>query len=216
MIFAAPVAVSGALAIRSELRGQRRGVYLFKPLTMGFVFAMLLVEGARGAPGVGSYLVGAGLVASLVGDVFLMLESDRFVAGLVSFLVAHLFYIAAFAERAASVEGFASRAAFWAPLAAFAAYAVVVFRYLAPKLGALEVPVAAYVAVITVMGWQAAAASALVCDARSLTALAGAVLFMASDSLLAIDRFGRRLPAAQALILGTYFAAQWLIAASAV
>ena len=38
----------------------------------------------------------AGLVFSLAGDVFLMLPSDQFMAGLVSFLIAHLFYIAAF------------------------------------------------------------------------------------------------------------------------
>jgi len=41
-----------------------------------------------------------------------------------------------------------------------------------------------------------------------------AVLFVISDSALAINRFRGRYRSAQALILSTYFAAQWLIARS--
>jgi uncharacterized membrane protein YhhN len=215
LMFAVPVAISGALAVACELSGRRRGLYVFKPLTTALIIAMF-AAGAGSAPrDVLWYLVGAGLVASLVGDVLLMLESERFVAGLVSFLVAHVLYAAAFAGRVVAAEGFATRAEYWVPLALLAVYAVATYRYLAPGLGALAAPVAAYVAVITAMGWQAAAGYALARDAAALSAFAGATLFMASDTLLAVDRFRRRLPAAQAYALGTYFAAQWLIAASA-
>ncbi len=59
-------------------------------------------------------LAGA-LVASLAGDVFLMLPGGQwFIPGLASFLVAHLFYIALFRARQA---WFASRRALVATLA---------------------------------------------------------------------------------------------------
>jgi uncharacterized membrane protein YhhN len=206
-------AASGAAAIACELTGRRRGLYVFKPLTMAFVLATFAAGGGAVSPG--RYLVGAALVASLVGDVFLMFPDRHFVAGLVSFLVAHVFYIAAFGMRVAAVNGAARHGVLWVPLAVLATYAVVMFRYLRPKLGALEVPVGVYVGVITLMGWLAAAAFALSGDARSATTFAGAVLFMASDSLLAVNRFRRPFRGAEGYILATYFAGQWLIAASA-
>jgi uncharacterized membrane protein YhhN len=215
LIFAAPIAASGALAIAAELAGRRLGVYVFKPLTTALVIAMFAVEGA-GAPRDWTWTcVVLGLVASLAGDVLLMLGPDRFAAGLASFLVAHAFYIAAFAGRALAVDGATGRVGYWAPLVALAIYGVGMLAYLGPGLGELRVPVAVYVAVITLMGWQAAAAYALAGDARAAEAFAGAALFVTSDSLLAVDKFRRRVPAAQAFVLSTYFAAQWLIASSA-
>ena len=41
-------------------------------------------------------MVVVGLVCSLAGDVFLMLPEERFVEGLVSFLLAHIAYVVAF------------------------------------------------------------------------------------------------------------------------
>ena len=45
-------------------------------------------------------------------------------------------------------------------------------------------------------------------------AFSGAVLFVISDSLLALDRFAARAKSRQTLVLSSYFAAQWLIAVS--
>jgi alkenylglycerophosphocholine/alkenylglycerophosphoethanolamine hydrolase len=45
-------------------------------------------------------------------------------------------------------------------------------------------------------------------------AAVGALLFVASDSALAWNRFKSEFKSAQAVILATYFAAQWLIALS--
>ena len=49
---------------------------------------------------------------------------------------------------------------------------------------------------------------------RPLLAFAGAVLFLISDSVLAYDRFARKIGPAQIIILGTYFPAQLLISLS--
>ena len=66
--------------------------------------------GAQQIEGVGGELRAwwvAAIVLSLLGDVFLMLPSDRFVFGLVSFLLAHLAYIGGFLFAEAGVDSLA-------------------------------------------------------------------------------------------------------------
>lgn len=199
-------AASAAGALWAERRGARRAFYLLKPLTTVLILAL---AAAAPAPVPGAYraLVCAGLLFSLAGDVFLMLPRDRFVAGLASFLVAHLFYIAAFAPRPPGLA---------APLVlvALVAYGIVLLRALWPRLGGLRAPVAVYAAVLLVMAWQAAARWDVDDTGRALLAAAGAGLFVVSDSVLAWERFRERHAYGQAVVLGTYYAAQWLIALS--
>jgi uncharacterized membrane protein YhhN len=148
-----------------------------------------------------------GLIASLAGDIFLMLPRDRFAPGLVSFLIAQLLYVAAFW----SVTGPSLTLAAAVPFALLATALLVV---LWPHLGRLRVPVVLYAAALMTMGWRAAEQHALLSDGRTAVALLGAILFIASDSVLAFRRFVSPFPAAQAITLGTYFPAQWLIALS--
>ena len=68
--------------------------------------------------------------------------------------------------------------------------------------------------VMLLMGWAAASRFLLTGQLGSLFAFAGAILFIVSDSTLAIDRFKGHFRSAQLLILTTYFIAQWLIALS--
>ena len=69
-----------------------------------------------------------------------------------------------------------------------------------------------YAAVLMVMGWQAAEMWLTWRDWSTLAAMLGAVLFMLSDSTLALNKF--RAPVAQSdtIIMSTYWAAQLLIA----
>ncbi|MBW1687872.1 MAG: lysoplasmalogenase [Deltaproteobacteria bacterium] len=200
------VFASGIACIRADMAGRRIGVYVFKPLTMLFVLSLALQSSAS-TSSLYAWLIVAGLLFSLAGDILLMLPSDRFAAGLASFLVAHLFYITAFAADA----GFGS-----APLALlpFVLGSAALYPLLRPNLGRLEIPVLLYMLVIAVMAWQAVARWLAVGQLGALLACIGAVLFVVSDALLALDRFHRRLPAAPALKLGTYFSGQWLIALS--
>jgi uncharacterized membrane protein YhhN len=200
------IPISAAVTVWAEHRGKRRAVYVAKPLTTSLILAL-----AASAPHPVSRgyqaLVCAGLLFSLAGDVFLMLPRDRFVAGLASFLVAHLFYIAAFAPRPVTLA---------APLvlAVLLAYGIVLMRALWPRLGGLRTPVAVYAAALLVMAWQAAARWVVTDTTPALAAAVGAGLFVVSDSVLAWERFRRRRAYGQALVLGTYFSAQWLIASS--
>ncbi len=212
--FAAATALAGVCTIRSKQRGDLRSVILFKVTTMGLIAAMFLLQGVGHSRGASWYLVGAALTASIAGDILLELPSDRFIVGLVSFLVAHIAYVAAFGLQVVRSPGWLQRPAVWIALALLGMYAVAVSRILGGSLGPLQAPVTAYVAVISVMSWMAAAAYLLSPTLARLETLGGVALFMLSDTLLAIDKFKRPLRAAQALILSTYFAAQWLIAAS--
>lgn len=206
MWFPLLTAASAGLAIIGKYRGPGPLVYLFKPLTTVLILLVALFTSTPVTPAY-QWLVVLGLLFSLAGDVFLMLPRDRFVAGLVSFLIGHLFYIAAFAVQAGGTLALPG-------LLAFAAYSVLLLATLLPRTGRLRVPVIAYAVVLSTMGWQASAQWAMHDDMRSLLALAGAVLFILSDSILALDRFVRPFAAAQALLLSTYYLAQWLIALS--
>lgn len=199
------VLASAFLTIRAEYRGPRLQVYVFKPLTVVLIILTALQAKHETAA---SYrlLVVAGLVCSLAGDVFLMLPRERFVAGLLSFLVAHLCYIAAF-----TIDGVHVRV--WAAVV-FTVYGVLMLTLLWPRLGKLKAAVVVYVAVILFMGLQALGRWLDAKDWGSAAGCAGALLFVASDSVLAWDRFRREFKAAQAIILSTYFAAQCLIALS--
>lgn len=199
-------AASAALTIWAEHRGTRRAVYVFKPLTTVLILALAAAATQPVSPGYQA-LVCAGLLFSLAGDVFLMLPKDRFVAGLASFLVAHLLYVAAFAPRPLRLA---------APLvlALLIAYGIVLLRALWPRLGSLRAPVAVYAAALLVMGWQATARWTVQETTPALLAAAGAALFVVSDSVLAWQRFRQKHAFGQAVVLGTYFAAQWLIASS--
>jgi uncharacterized membrane protein YhhN len=198
--------VSGALHIHAELRGRARQAYVFKPLTTVSIIAIaVLVPGQ--APPAYRALVVAGLAFSLAGDVFLMLPSDRFLAGLGSFFVAHVLYIGAFSQAAG----------FQLSLPALLPFAVgsgLLLRLLWPQLGSLRAPVVLYVCIITAMGWQALAQWLALGTTFSLYALLGAALFTISDSALALDRFRGGFARAPLAVLGTYYPAQWLIALS--
>jgi uncharacterized membrane protein YhhN len=186
--------------------GNRTQVYLTKPATMILILALAGVGRDR-APSRYANLILAGLVCSLAGDVFLMLPSDQFVPGLASFLIAHLFYITAFRS---GITGFGP-----ARLALpFCGYGLAAFWILSPVIGELKLPVIAYLLVILIMAWQAAVRWNAMRDRSCLFAFAGALLFVISDSVLAYNRFHTRFLVAEALIMSTYFAAQWLIALS--
>lgn len=200
------VTLCAAATVWAEGRGARRGVYLFKPLTTILVLALALAAPEPVSRGYQA-LVCAGLLFSLAGDVFLMLPRDRFVAGLASFLVAHLFYIAAFAPRPPALAA-------PAVLLALLVYGALLMRALWPRLGGLRAPVAVYAAALLAMAWQAAERWAALGGTPALLAGVGAGLFVVSDSVLAWQRFVRAPRHGQAIVLSTYFAAQWLIALS--
>ncbi len=200
-------AASAALTIVAKFQADRRLEYICKPLTMVFIIAIVLVADTPISTQYRILILG-GLAVSLVGDMLLMLP-DHFFAGLVAFLTAHLFYIAAFTLEG---HGFAS---FWY-LLPFAIYGMLILRALWPYLDLLRGPVVVYVLVILFMAWQAANRWIETDQPGTLAALIGAYLFVTSDSVLALERFRGTWRSAPLWVLSTYFTAQWLIALSVI
>ncbi len=194
------------LHLRAESRGERQRVYLFKPLTTTLLLLLpVLSTSAHGARYQLAIVVG--LVCSLIGDICLMLPRDRFVPGLASFLLAHIAYLVAFTTDVP----LGTAPALALPLLALA---VPLLRLLWPDLGALRIPVLVYAVTILLMVWLAWGRSWTLLTPGSMFAAMGATLFMASDAILALNRFHRPLRQAQSRIMTSYVAAQALIALS--
>jgi len=207
-ILSVSVVFAAVLAIRAHYLGaaQRWQAYVFKPLATLLVMALAFSVPAA-APAY-RWAVLAGLALSTAGDVFLMLPRDRFVAGLLSFLLAHLCYICAFSIGVP----FPAAPLLWLPY--FAAGGGVVLAVWSGIKPALRGPVIAYVVAIAAMAGQAAGRWQDLGGAPALSAALGAALFVVSDSALAINRFRLAFRAERVLTLGTYWMAQLLIALS--
>ena len=198
--------VSATLHIWAEYYGPQFQIYLFKPLTMIFIL-LIAIEKANEMRRFYGYAVVAGLLFSLAGDIFLMLPSDKFMPGLISFLVAHLLYIAAFVINRPFQLSIRS-------LLPYAIYGILIFILLLPYLGSMKFPVLVYIVVIVVMGWQSYERWHASHERPALFAVFGAIFFIVSDTVLAIDRFRSHFVFARLMTLIPYFSAQWMIAVS--
>lgn len=175
LVATALVAVADWVAVAT---GRRTLEYACKPAaTAGLVWLAVAVVPADGA--VRAAFVVA-LVLSLIGDVFLMLPSDRFVPGLVAFLGAHVAYVVGFVLG----RGSAGALAVGVVITLVAAVPVGgrMLRAVRRSAPDLVVPVAVY---MTVIGAMVACATGW----GNAWAVAGAWLFFASDALIAETRF---------------------------
>lgn len=201
VVLAGVVAVIDWVAVA---RGDRRIEYVAKPLTMvALVGAASVLDPVDGTAR--SWFVAA-LVLSLIGDVFLMLPTDRFVPGLASFLLGHIAYIVGLRFLGTSAAGFL--------------VGVVIVGLALPLLGAriiqavrrsdepdMVIPVSAYIVVISLMVVMAGASGVAV-------GLAGALSFYVSDALIAWTRFVADLRHGRLAVIVTYHLAQGLLVVS--
>jgi uncharacterized membrane protein YhhN len=143
------------------------------------------------------------LVFSAIGDVLLALRIegfDSFVPGLGSFLIAQLIYAALFWSQRQFSRQRLMLAVGYLLIVGMLAWLVL------PRTGNLLVPVAFYLLAISAMATGAAF------TATPLPWLfVGALTFVLSDSLIALNRFVTAIPAAAVAIMLTYYLAQWLI-----
>jgi uncharacterized membrane protein YhhN len=203
-VLSAAILVCAILNLRAVFADATEQEYLFKPLTTLLTIALAAtVPGERGRY---RWLIVAGLICSLAGDVWLMLPGDRFIPGLASFLLAHLCYIAAFTRGGWRASP--------SPAVVCGGYLMLLLWWLLPYAGEVRVPVAAYSLVICTMAWQAIERWRVEGSTSSALAALGAVLFVVSDSALAVNRFLSPFALERLVVMGTYVPAQWLIALS--
>ncbi len=157
----------------------------------------------------------AALAFSWLGDVLLMFQQEQpifFLLGLSAFLIAHIFYILFFHHVRVN-EQVKSR---WWLLAIVVVYYAVLMAVLYPKLGEMKIPVPVYGIVISFMLLLAMHMLFIKNSKAGQLMMAGAVLFILSDSVLAVNKFYQPFEAAGLIIMLTYGIAQLLITKAAI
>lgn len=146
-------------------------------------------------------LAGLGLLFSAAGDVLLELDG-LFVFGMAAFGVAHVFYSICFANL---IRRDGPNIAGWPFAVCVLAISIVLAVWMAPGMGALLAPALIYQVVISIMVILALLSKA------PLAARIGAILFMLSDTLIAVGMF-RDIDTLPGSVWITYAAAQILLA----
>jgi uncharacterized membrane protein YhhN len=196
-------AISAAAVLIAILFGIPLLYLVAKPLLMMMLLAYFL-SASKGYPG-WRIMVVLALIFSWGGDVFLMLD-DMFIAGLASFLVAHIFYIISYQKTGAAqgrIRPF--------DLVAFALYGIALMWVLYPGLGGMLVPVMVYALVLLTMGVWAHKRRGFTTSISFKYVSTGVILFVISDSLIAINKFAYEIPPERLLVMSTYITAQFMI-----
>ncbi len=195
---------SAIITIYAKLRENYLLQYIFKPLTM-LVIILLAFFNLSTPPTFYQQLIIVGLIFSTIGDV-LLIDSRRFVQGLLSFLAAHICFIIAFYSIILTPN--------LPSLFFYIVYVAVFLKILWKHLDKLKLPVIVYSLALAAMSWFALSKTIEHHNHHTFHAFIGSLLFVASDSLLAFEKFKSSFWFAEVLILSTYFLAQGFIALS--
>lgn len=189
---------------------QRTRVVLISKSVLSALFVLTAILQPHPIP-VFYYLILAGLIFCLMGDVFLALPQEKmFTPGLGAFLTGHVFYIIAFNSLTGFNQWFS-----WQPLVVVIISAAV-FIWLWPRLDHMRLPVLLYVVVITIMvagAWAVYRFSGCALIGQVFI-LGGAVLFYLSDLFVAVDRFVKEGYLNRLIGLPLYYLSQFLLAFS--
>lgn len=143
-----------------------------------------------------NHLFLTGLIFSFFGDLFLLFKWG-FLPGLGSFLLAHFFYIFCFTKLTVRKH---------LPILAVGllVYVTVLIFYLFPYLKEMKIPVIIYGVVIAAMLYFAVRTT-------NKNLILGAVLFVISDTVLAINLFVKETAVLSMTVMITYISAQWFL-----
>ncbi len=192
-------------------------VYTMKPLLMPVLMGWILVNRELLKEKFRQFIF-VSLMFSMAGDIFLMfLREELFVFGLASFLFAHVLYIISFYKSNSlgmKVLPVGGKIIFAFPYAFFVTGFLFILKdhiLSKPETEPMFIPVMVYAIVIGTMGvfasWRVRGTN----QHSFYMVLVGALLFIASDSMIAINKFVQPLPYASIFIMSTYIIAQYFI-----
>jgi uncharacterized membrane protein YhhN len=191
------------------LSGKEDMAWWLKPLLIPFLISIIAISDKFSTQ---KTLLFA-LFFSWIGDV-LLLFSDKhplfFISGLVAFLIAHLVYIFLFQN-----QNKINRTKIYlrfSPIVII--YLLGILSVLWSSLNEMKIPVTIYAFVISTMLLMSIKSYFEWKKPANLLVLIGAVLFVISDSILAVNKFYTPVPMSSFLIMNTYLAAQFLIVKS--
>ena len=181
----------------------------FKPLLMPVLMAAVFLRTAETR---GRIKIILALFFSFCGDVFLLFENKEvsfFIGGLICFLIAHLFYISYFLQIKQSGDSPAKKYPYL--LFLIVLYTGGLLYLLWPNLGELKIPVVIYACIISTMFYLSLCVPYKLGRIVRQLFIVGAIFFVVSDSLLAINKFYKQFITASILIRLTYCLAQYFI-----
>ena len=156
------------------------------------------------------------LAFSYSGDIILMIPGNHplfFIGGLVSFLIAHLFYTKLFTTISPLSKNILKKNPIW--ITGIILFLTAFLSYLVPKIDStLKIPVIAYALIICTMLLSTLNLKEKIGKKPHNMIVLGAVLFVLSDSILALNKFDsafRGITLMHALVMITYISAQGFI-----
>ncbi|MBC7473442.1 MAG: lysoplasmalogenase [Candidatus Sericytochromatia bacterium] len=191
------------LQIRAKYINSKKQEYVFKHLTT----SLIILVSYLGVNSNYRNLIILAMIFSLIGDILLILDKSKFIYGLLSFLIAHLIYIFAFTHQV----NFRLPYYIFLP---FILYGILIYKFLENNLGKLKIAVVVYIFSILIMGLTAINRYYIYANNFNLLLVIGALLFIISDSVIAINKFRSKFNSAEFIILSSYYLAQLLIAFS--
>lgn len=207
-----------ALIVAGDLIGEVFRIkeldYLFKPLIMVWIGGYFYFNSRNVDRKVISLTVFA-FIFSWFGDVFLMFGDSGFlyfVSGLVSFLCAQIIYIFVY-KRTIEISGkspFLKSKPYF--LLSYIIYGIAIYSILFNSLDTI-LKFAVFIYMLALLGMSAMALNRKG-NSRPQSfyyVFLGSVLFVLSDSMIAINKFLTAIPNEGILIMTTYIAAQFLI-----
>ncbi len=202
--------ISAVLATYSSIFGKSQLHYITKPLTTTMcVLIAFLGLGNYDSSFVFLWLIIAGLVLSLFGDIFLMFMEHKkyFTIGLSSFLCGHIAYAIAFlyANPSFDIQSFVLAV----PAVIFAIF---MYKVLSKKLKDERLSILAYMCIISFMVWRSYVLASGLSLGLGIALALGSTCFFISDSIIAYERFRNHIKYGEFGVLALYFSAQVLIA----
>ena len=181
--------------------------YFTKPLIVGSLIAYFIPNSKHLNKSTKNLTLLA-LIFSVIGDMFLMYTDEYpnyFTSGLVAFLLAHIMYILVFLKkRNPKIKPYGF-------IALIILYGSILFYVLKNGLGNMLIPVLVYMLVILIMATTAFWRKGNVNKQSFYLVFIGALFFIFSDSLIALDKFYIPITLARTGIIITYAFAQLLI-----
>ncbi len=184
---------------------------LLMPLLLLYLSAALAPSAKNGKLSKG--LIATAFLASWSGDIFLLYEGNLFfIAGMLSFMMAHFCYIILFIN----IQPFKINRSFLPIMGGIVVLVIgaIILNHLAPKLGELFLPILVYMIVIATMF-----TSALMISCNTNTKhfgvnyfVPGAALFVLSDSVLSLNIFAYKNVFLGVIVMLTYGFAQFFLA----
>ncbi len=201
------------LEIASEMMAWDGLIHLVKPLLMPVL--LVYMRKSTTGPITPSLLLAAGaLIFSFLGDSLLMyapVDELYFLLGLGAFAIAQLFYVFTFSKAVDTDSPAVSGTLKVLYSVPFVLYAVFFLLLIWEGIGALQIPVTIYTALIISMALAAVYRQGRAGREGVNQVIFGAILFVLSDSLIAINKFYAPMENARVFIMLTYVLAQWNI-----